>query len=282
MLKVSAKTKNFQSTLTQLGSKMKLKKALVVYKDSIFEEYRKIMNEIRKILNEHDIKSTLVKRNKLIKKCVEGYDLILSVGGDGTLLRVSHFVNNTAVLGVNLDPKTSEGALCSATSYDLKEKLARIIDGKFGIKRLTRARVFFINKDQSYDGLNEIYVGSTKPYYISRYILKFDKVEEEQKSSGIIIATGAGSTAWYGSVIKESFDPEIEELRFVVREPYSGKLVKFNLTKEKLVANQKLYIKSKMKNGVIAVDSIIEAPFSDKAEIEVGISPEPLKLISFV
>ena len=129
---------------------MKLKRVLVVHKDSILEEHRKTMNGVRKILNESDTKSTFLRRNELSKECVEGYDLILSVGGDGTLLRVSHFVNNTAVLGVNSSTKTSEGILCHATRHDLKEKLARIIDGKFAIKKLTRARAFFINADRNY------------------------------------------------------------------------------------------------------------------------------------
>ena len=260
MLEMSIKTKNFQGTLTPLDNKMKLKKVLVVYKDSVSEEPRKTINEVTKILNEYDVKSAFLERNKLNKECVEGYDLILGVGGDGTLLRISHFVNDTVVLGLNFDPKTSEGVLCSATRCDLKKKLARIIDGKFGIKKLTRAKVFFINTGQNYDVLNEIYVGSAKSYHISRYILKFGKVEEEQKSSGVIISTGAGSTAWYGSIVKETFNPEMKELRFVVREPYKGKLLRFNLIKGKLGANQKLYIKSKMLNGVVAVDSAIETP----------------------
>jgi len=261
---------------------MKLKKVLVVYKDSISEEHLRTMDETRSIISEYDLKCVFLKRDELNKERVEGYDLILSIGGDGTILRVSHFVNNTAVLGVNSNIKTSEGTLCYATRYDLKEKLARIIDGKFGIKKLTKARVFFINAGRNYDALNEIYVGSARPYHTSRYILKFGRLTEEQKSSGIIIATGAGSTAWYGSVVKESFNPEMKELRFVVREPYRGKLVKFSLTKGKLKAAQKLYIKSKMLNAVVAGDSMVEMPFSDEEEIEVSISPESLMLISFV
>jgi len=261
---------------------MKLKRVLVVHKDSISEEHLRTMDETRSIINEYDLKCVFLKRDELNKERVENYDLILSVGGDGTLLRVSHFVNNAAILGINSNPKTSEGVLCYATRYDLKEKLTRIIDGNFGIKKLTRARVFFINAGRNYDALNEIYVGSAKSYHISRYILKFGSVEEEQRSSGIIITTGAGSRAWYGSIIKESFNPEMKELRFVVREPYRGKLVKFNLIKGKLDANKKLYIKSKMANGIVAVDSIIEAPFSNEEEIKVSISPVPVTLISFV
>jgi len=261
---------------------MKLKKVLVVYKDSISEEHLRTMDETRSIISEHDLKCVFLKRDELNKERVKGHDLILSVGGDGTLLRVSHCVNDTAVLGVNSNIKTSEGTLCYATRYDLKEKLARIIDGKFAIKKLTRAMVFFINAGHHYDALNEIYVGSATPYHTSRYILRFGRLQEEQKSSGIIIATGAGSTAWYGSVVKESFNPEMKELRFVVREPYRGKLLNFSLTKGKLGVTQKLHIKSKMLNSVVAVDSIVEAPFSNEEEIEVSISPESLMLTSFI
>jgi len=197
------------------------------------------------------------------------------------LIRISHFVNDTVVLGVNFDSRTSEGVFCSATRHDLKEKLARIIDGKTGIKKLTRARVVFIKTGQSYDALNEIYVGSDKPYRISKYIFKSGKVKEEQKSSGIIVAAGAGSTAWYGSVVKENFDPGMKELRFVIREPYCGKVTKCNLINAKLGKDEKLYIKSKMVNGVVAADSMIEAPLGNEEEAEIGISPEPFKLILF-
>jgi NAD+ kinase len=260
---------------------MKLKKVLVIYKDPVSEEHRKTVDGVRKILNEYDISGAFLGREKCSSKNTEGYDLVLTVGGDGTLLKISRFVNDAAVLGVNFDPGTSEGVLCSATIHDLGEKLARIIDGKFSVKKLTKARVFFINTGQTYDGLNEIYIGSARPYRISKYILKFGKVEEEQKSSGIIIATGRGSTAWYGSVTRENFDPEAKELRFIVREPYSGKLIKFNLISGKLDATRKLYVRSKMAYGVVAVDSTIEVPFGDGEEVEVSISPEPFKLISF-
>ena len=259
---------------------MKFKKILVVYKDSILEKHHKRIDDVKSMFNKYDAKSVFLRKDKLNEECAEGYDLILSVGGDGTLLRVAHFVNSTAILGVNFDPKTSEGILCAAKSHDFKEKFARVIDSKFSVKRLTRARVFFVNSGDSYDALNEIYVGCAKPYHTSRYILKFGIVEEKQKSSGIIVATGTGSKAWYGSAVKQRFNPETQELRFIVREPYRGKLTKFNLTKGRLSVKQKLCIKSKMANGVVAVDSMIEKPLSNGEKVEISISPKPLKLIS--
>ena len=47
---------------------MKLKKVLVVYKDSILEEHCKTTNEVRRILNEYDVKNSFIKRNELNKE----------------------------------------------------------------------------------------------------------------------------------------------------------------------------------------------------------------------
>lgn len=70
-------------------------------------------------------------------------------------------------------------------------------------------------------------------------------------------------------------------MRFVVREPYFGKLGKFNSLKGKITGKQKLGLSSKMDSGIVAVDSMIEIPFDRAEEIEAGISPEPLRLVSF-
>jgi len=126
-----------------------------------------------------------------------------------------------------------------------------------------------------------VYIGSLKSYQISRYKIKINGIEEEQKSSGIIISTGTGSSAWYGSLKKENFSGETKELRILVREPYIGNLLKFKLTEGKVNGDQKICIESKMNEGIVAIDSIIEIPFEARKSAEIGISPKPLKIISF-
>ncbi len=260
---------------------MRLKKVLVVYKKSLSAEHNTTLAETKRLLYKYDIKSSFILRESLNKDKIAGYGLIISVGGDGTLLRASHFIDDEIILGVNSDIKKSEGILCYASRHDLKGKIDKILDNKFSVKNLTRANVFFVNTKKSYTGLNEIYVGSLKSYHIARYVLNYSGIEEEQKSSGIIISTGTGSTAWYGSTRKERFNLEDKELRFVVREPYFGRLSKFRIIDGKIGENKKIHIKSKMTGGIVAVDSMTEIPFNYGEEIEISISKKPLRLISF-
>ncbi len=260
---------------------MKLNNFLVFYKESTAQEHRKTITAVKKIIRQHKIKATFLERSKFDKESLKDYDLIVSVGGDGTFLRASHFAYSRPVLGINSNTETSEGVLCSATKHNLEEKLVRIAAGKFTVKKFTRVRVSFLNTGSNYDALNEIYIGSATPYHTSRYILKLNKIKERQKSSGVIVATGAGSTAWYGSIAKENFNPKAKELRFAVREPYEGKLLKPTLVKGKLNMKQKLYLKLKMSRGVVALDSIIEVPLPGEEEIEVSISPKPAQVVSF-
>ncbi len=260
---------------------MKVKNFLVLYKDSILKEHRKIVDAVKKIFDENKLKAAFCERSSFKEESEKGYDLILSIGGDGTLLRAAQVAKNAAIFGINSNPRRSEGVLCSATGDDLREKLARIINGDFFIKRFTRARILFTNSGHSYNALNEIYVGSATPYHTSRYILKFGKIREEQKSSGVIVATGLGSTAWYGSISKESFGPEIEELRFAVREPYKGELLSFDLTEGSLAVKEQLSLKSKMASAIVAIDSIIEIPLGNEEEVKVSVSPKPAKFIAF-
>lgn len=260
---------------------MKPKKFLVFYKNSNLAEHRQVITQIRKIFKSYQLKARFCKRSKFDKKLEGDYDLILSVGGDGTLLRAAYSVKDTAILGINSNAKKSEGALCFVTSGDLEKKLKRVIEGNFSLKNFSRARAFFKSSGQSYDALNEIYTGAATSCITSRYILKFGRIEEEQKSSGVVVATGLGSTAWYKSITRENFNPELKELRFAVREPYQGKLSGFSLIKGKITGKQKLSLKSKMKDAVVAIDSIKEVPLDSQEEVQITISPKPARFIIF-
>lgn len=260
---------------------MKLKTCLVFYKDSNLKEHRQALAEIRKILAGYKVKAYFCKRSNFDKGQIKKSNLVLSVGGDGTLLRAASKAKDKLILGINSNSKKSEGALCVVKSADLKVKLKRVIKGDFLVENFAKARVFLKKSGKSYSALNEIYFGSAFSYHTSRYSLKFGKIKEEQKSSGVVISTGLGSTAWYRSIAKESFDPKLKELRFVVRDPYQGKLSQVNLLRGKISGRKKLYLKPNMIKPIVAIDSISEIPLNSKDEVQVSISPEPARLIIF-
>ncbi|HOD00235.1 MAG TPA: NAD(+)/NADH kinase, partial [Myxococcota bacterium] len=52
------------------------------------------------------------RRNNVSKK----FDLVIAVGGDGTVLDIARFIRNTPLLAVNSSPSTSFGHFCATTS----------------------------------------------------------------------------------------------------------------------------------------------------------------------
>lgn len=260
---------------------IKPKSFLIFYKDSNLKEHSQILGQIEGIFNKYKLKAKFYKRGKSNKVLEGDYDLVLSVGGDGTLLRAAYCVKGKAIFGVNSNAKKSEGALCFVEARDLEEKIKKVIEGQFFLKNFTRARVFFTNKGYSYNALNEVYIGSAASYHTSRYILRFKQIKEQQKSSGIIVSTGLGSTAWYSSIARENFNPEFQELRFIVREPYQGRLSNFSLIKGSITGKQKLFLKSKMKDAVVVIDSIVKVPLDSGQEVKISISQKPARFVVF-
>mgnify|MGYP001814888226 FL=1 len=56
------------------------------------------------------VDTTLLYRSELSRQVMGGVDVAISVGGDGTFLETSHYVEGpTPILGVNSDPSRSVG-----------------------------------------------------------------------------------------------------------------------------------------------------------------------------
>lgn len=254
---------------------MEEKKILFVIKDFSLEE------KVNKLISGILIKSKFKTKEELLKKDLENIDLIISVGGDGTFLSATHFIENQLILGVNSDKNHSEGALTSISLEQLPEILKKFITNNLIIKEYTRIKVKIIKENQCTQtelALNEVYFGNINPHHPSNYNIKFKEQEEIQRSSGVIISTGTGSTAWYQAMGGKPFQREKLKLKFKVREPYCGRIHKATLIKGSINKNQVFTLTSLMHHGLISIDSIriYQIKEKDKIEISIGI---PLKVI---
>jgi len=232
-----------------------------------------------RILFEKNLKIRYAWKNHFEEKDLQDTDLVISIGGDGTALSASHFLKNTPLLAVNSSPKTSEGALTTISLNQLKQKLKQIELGEYEIEKLGRIEVEINKKTQDLLALNEVFLANKNAYKTSKYILRIKQgkklIKEKQKSSGLIIATGTGSTAWFRSAGGNSFPANSEYLKLLVREPYIRKLNAFSQFRATLHKNDWTEIKPRTRM-VLAIDSIREFQLSPANKIKIKLSKHPL------
>ncbi len=252
-----------------------MREAVIIYMDYHTEEHKKTLIKVEKTLKENHVNYSAYNRNKLSKKILN-VDLVVVIGGDGTFLKTGHFIENQLVIGVNSDINNKEGFLMQCNRKNFEIVLDKWINNNFKIKKLTRLKAKLNGKKIQEYALNEVYIGTKKPYQMSRYNISISGKSETQKSSGVLIGTPFGSNAWIksanGKVISKGFE-------FVVREPYDGQLFKHTMKNGVLNDNEKVIIQSKMNNGIVVLDALSkEYPFKDGDILEVSVG-ENLKYI---
>jgi NAD+ kinase len=260
---------------------MDITKALVIYSSGKHGEHEKTLREVKSALNEQKIKSVFVEKGKETLRIVKGVDIVISVGGDGTFIEAAQLIrNDIPIFGVNSDPSTSEGAHTAATRHDFRHKLKLILNGDFSVEKWTRLKPI-LGKKKLPLSLNEIYVGAEYLFSTSRYAVTFHDRREEQKSSGILIATGCGSSAWYSSAGGRPFSRTAHEGRFIVREPYCGHLVCGRTVQGIFKPGENIVVESKMRGGIVVVDSAKVFKFPKGSVVKIDVSDRPLHVIVF-
>jgi NAD+ kinase len=129
----------------------------------------------------------------------EGFDLVIVLGGDGTLLSAARSVGprETPLLAVNLG---GLGFMMTTRAEDLFDDLGRVLDGDFSIqpRHVLEAKVVREGQDlQHYFGLNDVVVNKLA---IAR-LLHLDVFVDGEfvcryRADGLIISTPTGSTAY--------------------------------------------------------------------------------------
>ena len=182
-------------------------------------------------------------------------DLLLSVGGDGTLLAASHQVGDgIPLLGINSAPESSVGFFCGAQKGNIASMIERALAGKLKSVELTRMRVVLNGKCIHARVLNDALVCHASPAATSRYILRVADGEEDQRSSGLWIGPAAGSTAAQRSAGGRVLPLDSQKIQDVVREPYTPAGGHFRFAKGLVAPGEELVIHSKMREAKIFLD----------------------------
>lgn len=125
-------------------------------------------------------------------------DLILVLGGDGTLLSVARSVaGRVPLLGVNLG---SLGFLTEISRAELYPSLVEILAGRYSLERRSLLSVELSRASgsrQSYTVLNDVVVNKSALARIIRMTVKIDgRLIAVYRADGLIVSTPTGSTAY--------------------------------------------------------------------------------------
>lgn len=283
-------------------------KILIVFKKSSYEEhvldekdrnYLRLLRErsiaTRKSKSTHDIHMDTLEtvKNHLktlripfdVKRrfqlsAVRGYDLVVTIGGDGTFLETSHHLEDGLILGVNSVPKESVGYYCKATADNFLEKIYEFIAGHSRTQTLHRLSMTIDGKRVGPYALNDILFANTHPAGTTRYTLKVNGRSEEQKSSGLWISPAPGSTAAIKSSGGKALPIGSRLLQYVVREPYAPPGKKYRLLKGVLKPHQQVEIFAMMDGAAVYVDGPhCEYPVKRGDRIVIRNADKPIRAI---
>jgi len=200
-------------------------------------------------------------------------DVVVALGQDGLVANAMKYLNGQPLIGVNPDPRRFDGVLLPFTPGDVTSILPEVIARRRAVKSVTMAQAALSDGQQLY-AVNDMFVGP-KSHTSARYEIALKEQRETQSSSGIIISTGLGSTAWMRSVLTgaamivqaQSKKPEPEAfkavpwdapfLRFAVREPFPSVATQAHLVYGQADKRSPLLVRSLMaENGVIFSDGV--------------------------
>ena len=138
----------------------------------------------------------------------EKLDLAITLGGDGTTLRVFRNLDNeTPILTINVGG--NRGILAEITIEEIDKAIDEILKDNFFLDKRIRVVASCGGKEFP-PALNEIYISRTNLTKTAEIEIKFQNDTIKQKMDGVIIATPSGSTGHSfslgGPILHESLD----------------------------------------------------------------------------
>ena len=147
----------------------------------------------------------------------DGVELIISVGGDGTVLRnISKMDDPLPILAVNM------GTLGFLVDVDPEDAIATIENVLAGFKYGERQRLSVqLNGEALPSATNEVVIITAKPAKILTYKISVDEWElGELRADGVVFATPTGSTAYAMSAGGPIIDPRVDAALIVPLAPF--------------------------------------------------------------
>jgi NAD+ kinase len=200
-------------------------------------------------------------------------DFIVSIGGDGTILRTIHKMADPApILGINMG---TLGFLVDVVPADAAETIKRLLSG-FVVDERSRLKLL-INGVCMPRATNEIaFITASPAKMIEFEILVDGSLMEDFRADGVIIATATGSTAYAMSAGGPIVDPRVDAIVLVPMAPF-----KLSSRPWVMPGNSVIEVRLKLpeKEALVVVDGQSSTNISTKDSIVISKAKTPARFV---
>lgn len=239
---------------------------------------------------------TILQRQYLANYDFRNAVVVIVVGPDGLVANTAKYVGNLPIVGVNPDPARNDGVLLPFRVEQVPRAVKAVLEQRAVTRSVTMAEAV-LNDGQRLLAFNDFFVGR-RSHVSARYNLQWRGKAEPQSSSGVLVATGAGSTGWLSSVFnmmrgvnkwtggKAGQPVQLEwqdrRLAWVVREPFASRHSSASIVAGTVEEREELVIESLMPDsGVIFSDGIEEdfLEFNSGSTVRITVAGQHANLI---
>ena len=206
---------------------------------------------------------------------VAGTDLILSIGGDGTILRAVQAIvpGSTPVTGINLGKL---GFMTELSADEALDKLPALLEGEGWIDERAMLEAELSPADRVFYALNDVVVARGA---IARVVYVEASIDGEPvttyKADGVIVATATGSTGYSLAAGGPILHPQAKEFLLLPLLPHLSSAYTLVLPS---TAVAKLRIDT-AHQATLSIDGHINLPLTSGATITVRHSPHTARFL---
>ena len=277
---------------------------LVVYKKNFEEVHDKALAAVRDALDElvRD-RGTVISykaRETVNREDFVGRDLVIILGGDGTLTSIAHSIDSdTPVMGVNSHPQDDDedgsyGFYMGSDTKHFAEDVRSALDGTGIVNVLPRLQAEIVTTSGktvlSDPALNDLIIANTHQYQPSIYRLErgadgdHGNIDTVQRSSGCLFSTFLGQGAWFRHVVNiegATFPMDAVNERYLFASRDLPRAERADDGSYWAWTGQPTVMTSDMHRGYIVSDGWDETHFTRGARVTVDLSGPTLQLLTF-
>lgn len=214
----------------------------------------------------------VVDRSLLANFVFDRADIVVALGQDGLVANTMKYLDGQPLVGLNPEPGRWDGILLPFRPEDTAQVLAEVATDGRATRSVTMAEAR-LGDGQRLLAVNDLFIGP-RSHTSALYEIDHGGRHELQSSSGLIVATGMGSTAWMKSIVTGSlaisaavrggqpadYRPlawDAPQLVFAVREPFPSRASQASIVYGQVDAQGPLRLRSRMpESGVIFSDGM--------------------------